>query len=261
MRFGIMDVPREFATTVADMRLAEDLGFTWGGLIDSQSVYRELYVTAALCTQATKRILLGPTVTNPVTRHPSVTAAAMATLDEVTDGRAIPGMGPGDSAVLNVGERPARLADLRAYVEAVRALLSGQDVEYRGKRVHMSWTRHTVPIFLTAGGPRTLGLAGEIADGVVIHLGLQPEILCDAVARVHAGASRAGRDPAAVELWALAPVRVSDDVATSVESMKSSLAARVHLVFGSTLERKHVPRALAPAIRHVLEAYQPAVQL
>jgi len=261
MRFGIMDVPREFTATVADMRLADDLGFSWAGLIDSQCVYRELYVTAALCAQATERILFGPMVTNPVTRHPSVTAAAMATLDEVTDGRAILGMGPGDSAVLNVGERPARLADLRAYVETVRALISGREVEYRGKRVQMSWARRSVPIYLSAGGPRSLELAGEIADGVIIHLGLQPEILRDAVARVHAGASRAGRDPAAVELWAQASVRVSDDVAASIESMKSSLAARVHLVFGSTFEGKHVPDELAPAICQVLEAYQPAAQL
>jgi len=132
MRFGIMDVPREFATTVADMRLADDLGFSWAGLIDSQCVYRELYVTAALCAQATERVRFGPMVTNPITCHPSVAAAAMATLDEVTDGRAILGIGPVDSAVLNVGERPARLADLREYVETVRALISGREVEYRG---------------------------------------------------------------------------------------------------------------------------------
>jgi len=125
----------------------------------------------------------------------------------------------------------------------------------------MSWARRSVPVYLSAGGPRSLELAGEIADGVIMHLGIQPEILRDAVARVHAGALRAGRDPAAVKLWAQASVRVSDDVETSIESMKSSLAARVHLVFGSTFEGKHVPEEHAPTIRRVLEAYQPAAQL
>jgi 5,10-methylenetetrahydromethanopterin reductase len=261
MRLGIMDVPRESATAIANVRLAEELGFSWAGLIDSQSLHRELYVTAALCAQATSRILIGPTVTNPVTRHPAVTAAAMATLDEVANGRAILGMGPGDSAVLNLGERPARLADLRAYVETVRALVAGHEIEYRGKLIHTRWAKRAVPIYLTAGGPKTLEMAGEIADGVIIHLGLQPEILRGAVDRIHAGAVRAGRDPAAVELWALGVVRVSDDVAASIDEVKSSLAAVTHLVFGSTFEGKHVPPELAPAIRRVLEGYEPAAHL
>jgi 5,10-methylenetetrahydromethanopterin reductase len=261
MRLGIMDVPREAGTSVAHVQLAEALGFSGAGLIDSQSVYRELYVTAAPCGQATRRIRLGPTVTNPITRHPAVTAAAIATLDEATDGRAFLGMGPGDSAVLNLGEKPARLADLRAYIEAVRALLNGEEVEYRGTRVHTRWAKRPVPIFGTAGGPRTLELAGEIADGVIMHLGLFPEIIRESVARVHAGAARAGRDPAAIEVWVLAPIRVTEDVTATVAAERSGLAGRAHFVFGSTFEGKHVPPEFAPAIRRIVAEYQPATHM
>jgi 5,10-methylenetetrahydromethanopterin reductase len=139
MRFGIIALPRSVQEAVEDARLAEAAGFHWLGMADSQSVYRELYITAALCAAATSRIRIGPTVTNPVTRHPAVTAAAIATLDEVSNGRAFCGIGTGDSAVLNLGERPVSLARLRAYVEAVRRLLRRRDTEYLGRRVHLGW--------------------------------------------------------------------------------------------------------------------------
>lgn len=246
------------SSAVADARLADDLGFSLVGVADSQSVFRELYATMALCAQATRRVLVGPTVTNPITRHPAVAASGIATVDEIAPGRAVFGIGSGDSAILNLAERPATLADLRAYVAAVRALHGRGEAEWRGRTVRLTWAPRAVPIYLSAEGPRTLELAGEIADGVIVNVGLDPALVRDAVARVHAGARRAGRDPAAVDLWCMVRANVTDDVAAGVDEIRMELASNAHHVFRFTLEGKHVPGELADAIRRVQRGYQPS---
>jgi 5,10-methylenetetrahydromethanopterin reductase len=245
-------------SAVADARLAEDVGFSLVGVADSQSVFRELYTTLALCAQATRRVRIGPSVTNPVTRHPAVAASGMATIEEIAPGRAFFGIGSGDSAILNLAERPATLADLRAYVEAVRALHARGEAVWRGRTARLTWATRAVPIYLSAEGPRTLELAGEIADGVIVNVGLEPSLVRDAVARVQAGARRAGRDPSAIDLWTLVRANVTDNVAAGVEEIRMELASNAHHVFRFTLDGKHVPAALVDAIRRVQTGYQPA---
>jgi 5,10-methylenetetrahydromethanopterin reductase len=257
-RLGLLCLPRSVASAVADARLAEDVGFTMVGMADSQSVFREMYATMALCAQATRRVLIGPTVTNPITRHPAVAASGIATIDEIAPGRAFFGIGSGDSAILNLAERPATLADLRAYVGAVRALHTAREAEWRGRAVRLTWAPRAVPIYLSAEGPRTLELAGEVADGVIVNVGLEPALVRDAVAHVHAGARRAGRDPAAVDLWTMVRANVTDDVAAGIDEIRMELASNAHHVFRFTLEGKHVPDELADAIRRVQKGYQPA---
>jgi 5,10-methylenetetrahydromethanopterin reductase len=257
-RFGLVCLPRSVASAVADATLAEEVGFSLVGIADSQSVFRELYTVTALCAQATRRVLIGPTVTNPITRHPAVAASAIATVDETAPGRTVFGLGSGDSAILNLGERPATLAGLRAYLAAMRALLAGRETDWQGKRIRLTWPSRPVPLYLAAEGPRTLELAGELCDGVIVNLGLQPELIRDAVARVHAGARRAGRDPAGVDLWTLVRVNVVDDVEAGIDEIKMELASSAHHVFRFTLEGKQVPPELADSIRRVQQGYQPA---
>jgi len=243
---------------VDDARLAEDVGFSLVGIADSQSVFRELYVTMALCAQATRRVRLGPSVTNPVTRHPAVAASGIASIDEIAPGRAFFGIGSGDSAILNLAERPATLTDMRAYVSAVRALQTKGEAVWKGRTTRLTWATRAVPIYLSAEGPRTLELAGEIADGVIVNVGLEPSLVRDAVAHVDAGARRAGRDPSAIDRWALVRANVTDDMAAGIEEIRMELASNAHHVFRFTLEGKHVPGDLADAIRRVQTGYQPA---
>jgi 5,10-methylenetetrahydromethanopterin reductase len=115
-----------------------------------------------------------------------------------------------------------------------------------------------VPIYLAAEGPRTLELAGEVADGVIVNLGLQPALIRDALARVQAGAQRAGRDPASLDLWTLVRVNVIDDVRAGIDEIKMELASSAHHVFRFTLEGKDVPPEFAERIRRVQRGYQPA---
>ena len=257
-RLGLLCLPRSVASAVADARIAEDVGFSMVGVADSQSVFREMYATMALCAHATRRVRIGPSVTNAITRHPAVAASGIATVDEIAPGRAFFGIGSGDSAILNLAERPSTLDDLRAYIETVRALHTKGETTWRGRMVRLTWAKRAIPIYLSAEGRRTLELAGEIADGVIVNVGLEPTLVKDAVAHVHTGARRAGRDPSAIDLWTLVRANVTDDVAAGIDEIKMELASNVHHVFRFTLDGKHVPSALADAIARVQHGYQPA---
>ncbi len=140
----------------------------------------------------------------------------------------------------------------------MRSLLRRQDIEYDGKRVHLGWPEQPAPVYVVAEGPRTLELAGEIADGVIIGVGLQPELLRDAVAHVATGAARAGRGLAALDLWAFARVNVTEDVEAGIDEIRMELASCAHHVFRFTLEGKQVPADLAESILRVQRGYQPA---
>src|SRR5881397_351679 len=201
-RLGLLCLPRSVASAVAD-----------AGVADSQSVFREMYATMALCSQATRRVRIGSSVTNAITRHPAVAASGIATVDEIAPGRAFFGIGSGDSAILNLAERPSTLDDLRAYIETVRALHAKGETTWRGRMVRLTWAQRAIPIYLSAEGPRTLELAGEIADGVIVNVGLEPTLVKDAVAHVYAGARRAGREPSSIDLWTMVRANVTDDVA------------------------------------------------
>ena len=102
-RFGIVLLP-ETLTGWGDLcREVEDAGFEWLGVADSQSVFREMYVALTVAALHTRRVRLGPLVTNPLTRHLVVTASAIASVDELSGGRAVLGLGSGDSAIYTIG--------------------------------------------------------------------------------------------------------------------------------------------------------------
>ena len=187
MKFGVTMFPNSLADVASGARLAEEMGFDYVGIADSQSLARELYVTLGVVAAATERVMLGPTVSNPLTRHPAVAASAIASINELSGGRAFLGLGSGDSAVLNLGLRPARLAELHHYIQTVREMLAGETSEYRGDRAHVRWANAAIPVAMSAEGPRTLAMAGAVADAAIIHTGLTPEVLADTVARVREG--------------------------------------------------------------------------
>ena len=255
MRFGVNLIPRRLDDLRQQARMAEEAGFDYVGLADSQSLYRELYVSLAVVAQETARVRIGPTVTNVLTRHPAVTASAIATLDELSGGRAYVGIGSGDSAILNLGLRPARLARMREYVEALRAFLSGQSHVYEGHSAHVGWTGGGIPILMVAEGPKTLRLAGETADAVLIHTGLTPGILRESIAIVREGEGAAGRKEGSVEIWAFAKCNVADTREEAIGEIKMALAASGHHAFQFILEGKHVPEDLREPIMTLQREY------
>ena len=261
-RFGLIEVPRSIASAVENAKLAESVGFDWVGVADSQSLFRELFVTLGVVAQATERVMIGPAVTNPLTRHPAVMASAVASLHELSGGRAMLGIGTGDSAIYNLNEPPRGLTGLREYILALRALLRGEPTRFAGRDIHTKWVGpqagDPVPIYVSAEGPKTLELAGEIADGVICGMGLSPEVVGLTLEHIAIGAERAGKSLDDIDVWTLTRVNVGPDRAALIDEIRMELASTAHHAFRFTQQGKLVPPELAEAIRQVQTGYSPA---
>jgi 5,10-methylenetetrahydromethanopterin reductase len=199
-RFGICLIPNEPPNEfVRSVKLAEELGFHYIWVADSSLHGRDAYPYLTLCALSTKRARIGINVTNPFSRHPAVTANAMATLDEISGGRAILGVGTGDRPQAELGFRPAKIDELKEWLALVRQLFSGETTTAEGNnwrlkdaKLHCGWRRE-LPIQMAASGPRILELAGEKADGVIARVGLAGEGIAFALGRLAAGATASGR--------------------------------------------------------------------
>ncbi len=258
MKFGVTMFPNNLEDVARGARLAEAMGFDHVGVADSQSLARELYVSLGVVAASTERVLLGPTVSNPLTRHPAVAASAIASINELSKGRAFLGLGSGDSAVLNLGLRPARLAELHHYIQSVREMLAGDTAEFRGDRAHVRWSSTAIPIAMSAEGPRTLAMAGSVADAAIIHTGLTPNVLQDTVARIREGERAAGREEGSASVWAFAKCNIADDPGEAVDEIKMALAASGHHAFRFTLEGKNVPEQFREAVSVLHREYEAA---
>lgn len=200
-QFGFSVSPGHPLGVAEEAQDAERMGYDRIGIWDSPALFREPWVTLAAVAQATERLALGPWVTNPLSRHPVVTASAAATLDELAPGRAYIGIGAGGTGVWHLGMKAARLARLEEYVHAVRALLQNGLARYEGREARLEWARRRIPIIVSAHGPESLRLAGRVADGVVIGLGVTPEVVRGSLELLAEGARTAGRSPDEIEVW------------------------------------------------------------
>ena len=255
VRFGIVLLPETLADFGGLCREGEERGYDWLGIADSQSVFRELYVALTIAALNTSRIRLGPLVTNPLTRHPVITASAISSVDELSGGRAVLGLGSGDSAIFTLGAPPATLAGLEDSVVTLGRLTSGDPVDREGKRWQVHRSRRRVPIYLAAEGPRTLELAGRVADGVIVGLGLTPEVIRLSLAAIERGARAAGRRLDDLDVWWLAKTNVADTREAAVTPITMALAASANHAFRFTLEGKGVPPELHEQIKGLQREY------
>jgi 5,10-methylenetetrahydromethanopterin reductase len=205
----------------------------WDGLFvsDSQCLLPEAFVLLAVAAGATRRVKLAPFAVNPVTRHVSVTAAAIAALHAVSAYRAVLGVGRGDSALAYLGRPPVPVLEFERFVADLQALLSGAGVPVDAAKADgmtaavplaaapaatsLQWldpAAPKVPVVVMASGPRVMRLAGRHADEVMLALGADPERISWGIATVREAAARAGRDPAALRFGALLTVVPLEDV-------------------------------------------------
>jgi 5,10-methylenetetrahydromethanopterin reductase len=224
-RFGLNRFDaRSVDAFAADVRRAEMLGWDAALQPDSQLRRRDTYVMLAAAARVTERITLGTLLANPVNRHPTVTASSIATIDELAPGRTLLGWGVGDTAVRLAGLRPARVHELEAATRLMRALLDGEAVEVGAVRPARLPHHRPVPIWIAAGGPRTLRMAGGVADGVFIRVGTHRANIARAVEAIHAGAADAKRDPASVRVGAVFHTVLVDEPERALRIGKSMAA-------------------------------------
>ncbi len=195
-------IPEAPITAMVDLATrAEALGFDRCWVYDEGLATRDLYVTLSAIANATSRIKLGPGITNPYTRHPAQTAAAIASVDELSEGRAFLGIGAGGSLTLDpLGiRRPRPLTAVRETIDVCRGLWSGQPVDFDGthtqlRSARLGHGRPDIEVWLAGRGPKMLHLGGAQADGVMLDFIHQPSI-ADYMSLVRSGAEESNRLP------------------------------------------------------------------
>jgi probable F420-dependent oxidoreductase len=222
LSFGVTFMADPPASRVVQMtRLAEAQGFDYAWMWDSHVLWQEVYPIFALQASATKRIRLGPCVTNPATRDITVTASAMATLQDISDGRMDCGIGRGDSARRVIGKPPVTIARLEWACQVIRDLTSGREVDLDGTPTRLKWAsgKWDLPIWIAAYGPKALRLAGRVGDGVILQIA-DPFLIGWFLRYVREGAEEAGRPFEDIRVMAAAPAYVASDRAHAREQVR-----------------------------------------
>jgi 5,10-methylenetetrahydromethanopterin reductase len=223
--------PGEFIEAV---KLAESSGYSELWYTD-QRFWRDCYSGLTLAAQHTENLLLGPGVNDPYTRHPATIAMAIATLDELSGGRAQLGLGIGGSGIREMRipkDRPVRA--LREGIELIRRMLVEPEVQYDGEIFHLDQgrlgfqpVRSSIPVFVATHSPQTLRLSGRMADGVLLGNMARPEAIRDARAHIHEGERRAGRIVGDCKINLRLETLISDDAEPAIHRMKLRFAARM----------------------------------
>ncbi len=225
MKFGIEFVPNKDLKKIAKLvKLAEDVGFEYAWITDHYN-NKNVYEALALIADATETIKLGPGVTNPYVRSPAITAAAIATLDEISDGRATLGIGPGDKATFDaLGiEWTKPVSTIKSAVEVFRTLLAGEKTAGGAQLGGTKAVQEKVPIYQGAQGPKMLETAGEIADGVLINAS-NPLDYEAALPLIKKGAESAGRSLADIDVGAYTATSIATDTDKAKNAAKIVVA-------------------------------------
>ncbi|MGH3097575.1 MAG: LLM class flavin-dependent oxidoreductase [Streptosporangiales bacterium] len=190
----------------------EDAGFTGVGVPDHHHTGRDAYLALAAMAGRTSSVRLYPATSNAVTRHPLVLASLVNSLDELAPGRALLSVAPGFLSVEKAGQPRATRERLRSVVPALRGLLGEGSARLDGQELELTHRPAAgAQVLLLASGPRLLELAGEVADGVMMLVGLHPDAVAAAREHVRKGAKRAGRDPADLTEILIVPIAVGPD--------------------------------------------------
>ncbi len=187
------------------LQRVEAAGFDGVGILDSQMISRDTFVILGQAATSTTRLTLFPAVTNPFTRDASVLAGAITTVEELAPNRVKFVIGTGYTSASTIGRKPATLAEMRACITAVKALVAGQSVDFHGTPGKLTYTTgRRIPVLMAASGPKAIELAGEIADGVLLLVGFNHGIVQRALEHLERGAKRAGRRLDDLEIvWAV----------------------------------------------------------
>jgi 5,10-methylenetetrahydromethanopterin reductase len=260
IKFCLHGSARNVREAVDRAKRAEALGFEAIFFADSHMSNVDPYQAMAMCAVSTKTIRFGTAVTNMVYRDPTVTANSFATLNEISEGRAIMGLGTGDGPVYSLGRTATKLADFEKGLRLIRDLLHDRGVEVpktkeraSGGRVTLKAGRRPVPIYISAEGPKTLRVAGRACDGVILGTGFDLEVLEWAQARIAEGAKEAGRALAAIDIMPAGMIYVDDDGALARNRVRSRMANRAHHNFRFTMET--VPEGEVAGVKKFMDAF------
>jgi 5,10-methylenetetrahydromethanopterin reductase len=240
---------------------AEAAGWHGLAIVDSQNLSGDVYVALAMAARETSTLKVATGVTNPYTRHPAVTAGAIATVHGESGGRAVLGIGRGDSALAHLGLAPASVAQFENYVARVQGYLRGDDVEFqdtstgRGSDAgpgavgelglsagptasRLSWLNPALPkvrVDVVGTGPRVIGVAARLGDGVNLAVGADPDRVAWGLDTARKARAQAGLEPEGVSYGAFVNVVCDPDVDAARQMIRGGLStfARFSVMHGT----------------------------
>jgi probable F420-dependent oxidoreductase len=223
VKFGMTVMPDPpFSRMLELIQLAEQNGFEYGWTYDSHILWQESYALLPLVADKTERIKLGHCVTNPGIRDPTITASWYATMQDLSGGRMVMGIGRGDSSRRVVGLKPVRVAEFERRLRMMKELMNGREVDWNDKQLKLEWVKEElppIPMHVAGYGPRALGVAGRVGDGVIIQLA-DPQIIQWIMDTARKAAEEEGRDPDALECIVCAPSHISGDIAEARDQVR-----------------------------------------
>ena len=263
MRFDVGILATEpVGDIVRQVKLAESLGYDTAWIADTHLVCRELWVTLGACATATSRIRLGPGVTVPHTRHVSVTASAVLTLEELAPGRVVLGIGTGGSSAQTMGlrlEDVGRPARIESMAEALRKLTRRESIRFEsGSEGRVAWLHgpSAVPIYAAGSGPRMLAAAGRVGDGAIVYASTSPPILRAALDCIARGAAEVGRTLADLDIALWAPMSIGRDRDVARDHVRGRVASALRHPLPVELSAED--RAAIARLRSAYDAFQHA---
>jgi probable F420-dependent oxidoreductase len=223
LSFGVTVLPDPPSSRFFELiELAEQHGFEYAWTYDSHVLWQESYATLPLAAARTSRIKLGHFVTNPGIRDPTITASWYATMQDLSNGRMVMGIGRGDSSRRVVGLKPVRVAEFERRCQMIKDLMNGRKVDWNEKELELTWVRKElpeIPMWVAGYGPKALAVAGRVGDGVIIQLA-DPVIIQWIMDVARKAAEEAGRDPSELKCIVGAPSHISDDLADAREQVR-----------------------------------------
>ena len=260
INFCLHGSARSISDAVDRARRAEALGFEALFFADSHMNNVDPYQAMAMCAVNTKKIRFGTAVTNMVYRDPTITANSFATLNEISEGRAIIGMGTGDGPVYSLGRTATKLADFEQGLQTIRDLLHDRGIAVpktkeraSGGTVTLKVGKRPLPIYISAEGPRTLRLVGRACDGAILGTGFDLDVLEWAEARIAEGAKEAGRSLAEIDIMPAGMICVDDDGERARKRVRSRMANRAHHNFRFTMET--VPQSERAGVQQFMNGF------
>ncbi len=211
------------------MRLIQSIeaaGFDGAGILDSQLLSRDTFVTLGQAATHTTRLTLFPAVTNPLTRHASVLAGAIRTVEELAPGRVKFVIGTGYTSAATIGRKAATLAEMRECIATVKTLLAGESARFGEAAGRLGYAGgRPIPVVMAASGPKAIEVAGEIADGALLLVGANRGIVTRALEHLERGGRRSGRKVEDLDVtWAVRTAALP----TTAEALRQARPTAVH---------------------------------
>jgi probable F420-dependent oxidoreductase len=223
LSFGVTVLPDPPYTRMIElMQFAEGQNFEFAWTYDSHILWQDSYATFPLVADRTEKIKMGHFVTNPGIRDPTVVASWYATMQDISNGRMVMGIGRGDSSRRVVGLKPVKVAEFEERCRMIKELMNGREVEWNEKKLKLEWVRPElpeIPMWIAGYGPKALAVAGRVADGVIIQLA-DPQIIEWIMGTARKAAEEAGRDPSELKCIVGAPSHITDDLADAREQVR-----------------------------------------